>query len=103
MTEKLIIGEGKFVVAFDCDGTLLRLNEKPNDDVIAILKMFSKLGAFVIIWSGGGDDWARRVADKCGVLHHADMIIAKDNRIRIDLAFDDEPEFNMAEKVIIVK
>lgn len=91
------------IVAFDCDGTLLHLNEKPNDDMIAMVKAMAKLKAHIIIWSGGGQDWAERIAYKLGLTEYADEIIAKDPKVQVDIAFDDEPDFKLADKVFIVR
>lgn len=44
-------------IAFDVDGTLVTYNDKPRWDIIELLKILSKYNT-VIVWSGGGKDYA---------------------------------------------
>lgn len=55
------------IVAFDCDGTLQTLEDKPNYHVIDLLRWFIANGDKIIIWSGGGHDYAERVARRLGL------------------------------------
>jgi len=86
----------KLVVAWDIDDTLILPSvatgfdtDVPNYENIAIYKWFQAQGCYMIIWSGGGQDYAEMWANKLGL--EADKIFAKDTRMKgdIDLAFDD--------------
>jgi len=83
-------------IAFDVDDTLIVPSvatefdrDVPNYDTIAIYRWFQAQGNYMIIWSGGGDDYAKMWAEKLGL--EADEYIAKDTRMKdeIDIAFDD--------------
>jgi phosphoserine phosphatase len=55
-----------FTVAFDVDGTLIsEVDDSPNWPVVDLLRQFHALGATIIVWSGGGADyaemWVRRL------------------------------------------
>lgn len=81
-------------IAFDVDDTLIIPavatqydRDVPNYDVINLYRWFQAQGFHMIIWSGGGEDYARMWADKLGLT--ADEIVAKSPRSDIDLTFDD--------------
>ncbi len=83
-------------IAFDVDDTLLvpaiatgLKRDTPNYEVIAIYKWLQRQGHHMIIWSGGGEDYARTRAEQLGL--YADEIITKTTeRINeVDIAFDD--------------
>jgi len=55
-------------VAFDCDGTLLNLDGDPKYKVLDLLRWFlENSDAEVIIWSGGGTDYAKTVIRRLGL------------------------------------
>jgi hypothetical protein len=96
-------------IAFDVDDTLiipacaLDLDrDVPNYDTIAIYLWFQRQGNYMIIWSGGGESYAKMWADKLGL--KADEIIAKTTQRKeeIDIAFDDS-EINLAKVNIKVR
>ena len=82
-------------IAFDVDDTLVvpavvtGTTEVPNYEIIEIYRWFQGQGHHMIIWSGGGKDYAEMWARKLGL--EADEIIVKtvDRAEEIDLAFDD--------------
>ena len=83
-------------IAFDVDDTLIVPaiatgfdRDVPNYETIAIYRWFQAQGYYMIIWSGGGKDYAKMWAEKLGLT--ADEILAKDTRLKdeIDIAFDD--------------
>jgi hypothetical protein len=81
------------IVAFDVDDTLLYPPEAtglaidtPNYDTISIYNWFRRQGNTMVIWSGGGVDYATRWAEKLGL--KPDMVVVKGS-IWVDLAFDD--------------
>ena len=84
------------IIAFDVDDTLIipavasgKDREVPNYEVIAIYQLLQRQGHHMIIWSGGGQDYARMQAERLGL--DADEIITKtvDRKSEIDIAFDD--------------
>jgi hypothetical protein len=83
------------IIAFDVDDTLVIPAgivgdaEVPNYDVIAVYLFLQRQGHRMIIWSGGGADYARMQARRLGL--EADEIIAKtvERKNEIDIAFDD--------------
>lgn len=86
-------------VAFDVDGTLIVPDEKlgmdvPNYEVINIYKIFKNRGNHMIIWSGSGNDYAKRWSEKLGL--HPNEIKTKKKSQDVDVAFDDQ-EVDLAE------
>lgn len=81
------------IIAFDIDDTLIIPPEAtgldmdtPNYETIAIYKWFQSQGNTMVIWSGGGIDYATRWANKLGL--NPNRIITKGS-IAVDIAFDD--------------
>ena len=96
-------------IAFDVDDTLILPavatgfdRDVPNYETIAIYKWFQHQGNYMIIWSGGGKDYAETWAEKLGLT--ANEILAKDTRMKdkIDIAFDDS-DIELAKVNIKVK
>lgn len=86
----------KLVIAWDVDDTLIMPSiatgfdhDVPNYENIAIYKWFQNQDFYMIIWSGGGKDYAKMWAEKLGLT--ADEYLAKDTKMKdkVDLAFDD--------------
>lgn len=80
-------------VAFDVDDTLIVPNvaggfgnNTPNYRTIEIYRWFQEQGHYMIVWSGGGIDWARKWSDKLGL--EVDMFPRKGS-VEVDIAFDD--------------
>lgn len=89
-------------VAFDCDGTLVNLDGTLRDEVCRLLIAFLSSGGFkVIVWSGGGKDYAqsvwRRVVAKYELLDGMSDLVelvevkAKDQVTKPELSIDDQP------------
>lgn len=88
------LNKKRLVVAFDIDDTLILPSvatglsrDTPNYENIAIYKWFQAQGAYMIIWSGGGIDYAKTWADKLGLM--ASEFRVKQKYDDIDLVFDD--------------
>jgi hydroxymethylpyrimidine pyrophosphatase-like HAD family hydrolase len=97
------MADKKLLIAFDVDGTLIDDNDQPREGVINTLELlYFYSGADIIVWSGGGADYAEMWGNRIN-LPHGIKYMAKTNLIRPDIAFDDVPEFDMADKVIIIK
>lgn len=86
--------ENRLVVAFDVDDTLIIPSvatgfdrDTPNYDTISLYKWFYNQGAYMIIWSGSGVDWAKTWAEKLGLI--VDEIRIKEKSDDVDIAFDD--------------
>ncbi len=81
------------IVAFDVDGTLIHqagpLCDTPRYDVIALFNTFKALGCTMVIWSGGGIDYATRWAEKLGL--KGGTMIRRKGEFQADIAFDDLP------------
>lgn len=76
-------------IAFDVDGTLIGLqNDSPRYEIIQVFLTLHNLGHNMVIWSGGGVDYAERWAFKLG-LDWQTQILAKGSIVP-DIAFDDE-------------
>ena len=81
-------------IAFDIDDTLIvpavatnMPSDTPNYDVIAVLKFFQKQGHTIIVWSGGGVDYAKTWAEKLALMPCEIRI--KEKAEDIDICFDD--------------
>ena len=87
------------IIAFDVDGTLIDFDDKPRWHVVELAEQLAFLPNRVIIWSGGGKDYAETVARRLG-FHVSDgptlgsevECFGKfDSNVPIvDIAFDDE-------------
>ncbi len=75
-------------IGFDVDGTLLDYNDKPRDDIIELFNWFKNHHHKVIIWSGGGAEYAETIARRLGL--EADAYLMKHQSEQVDIAVDDE-------------
>jgi len=86
------------IIAFDVDDTLIvpsvatgLATDTPNYETIAIYKWFQSQGHRMIVWSGGGIDYAKMWADKLGL--KPDSVINKTKEsgemYGVDICFDD--------------
>jgi hypothetical protein len=73
---------GVTVWAFDVDGTLVGSirSEILRPGAIELLTELNRRGVRVVLWSAGGDDYARRVAQRHGIDHHFSAFYAKAGR-----------------------
>lgn len=111
----------QIVIAFDIDGTiwgnpLVRGNHPsvvgnslnlPIAHLMQLLHKHTK-NTRIIVWSGGGKDYAEQIVQKFGLEKYVDGIYGKheyDETIygKVDIAFDDEHAFELADKNIIVR
>lgn len=86
-------------VAFDCDGTLKNFDGSLRDEVCRLLIAFLSSGFQVIVWSGGGKNYAqgvwRRIIDEYQLADGMSDLIEnveckmKDSS-KPELVFDDE-------------
>ncbi len=123
----------EIVIAFDIDGTLLNNEGIPpetpphmrpkcgvNIDAVLLLQLLSKQkNTRIIVWSGGGRDYAERVCREYGFEKYVDRAYGKprgtpkavhengaydyDLDGPVDICFDDIHSCVLADKNIIVK
>ncbi len=77
-------------VAFDVDGTLLKVNGSLNHKAIDLLRWFIENEDEVYVWSGGGKSYAESIIHKIGI---AGVKPLAKNEIQVDLAVDDMGQF----------
>jgi phosphoserine phosphatase len=112
----------KTIVAFDIDGTLITnadpdrehsvVSEKevPYDEILAILKTFSRFkNVKIVVWSGGGKKYAETIGNRLGldpyVWRYASKLEAP-NFINLGypiLAIDDIQECTLGDINLIVR
>lgn len=104
----------EIIIAFDVDGTLISNNmgmgkEKLNLEAYQLAVAFSRLkNTKLICWSGGGGDYAQQICEKYGVAHLFHSFHTKSDYDEVvwghvDIAIDDQHEFSMADKNLIVR
>ena len=68
-------------IAFDCDGTLLdNTKSEPvaNENIRTLLVILSRFkNVRIVVWSGGGELYARQVAQAIGVTDYVDGYAGK--------------------------
>lgn len=97
-------------IAFDCDGTLIRngmltINDELHFEVAHVLMLLHTISRNVkiVVWSGGGQKYAEQFVRRYHLeqyvwrtAHKLDKTLPK-----MDIAFDDEENFNLAKVNII--
>ena len=107
------------VIAFDIDGTLLNNEGIPpetpphlrpqtsvNLEVVLLLQLLAKhmKNTRIILWSGGGKEYAEQVARRYGLERYVDRCYGKGEcDEEVDIAFDDVHACDLAKHNIIVK
>lgn len=77
-------GMVKYILAFDVDGTLISKSDEAYDDIVSLIRIFSRFkNVRVCMWSGGGKNYAETWGRRLGVeeyvwrfaskLEHADI------------------------------
>lgn len=80
-------------IAFDIDGTLIDFNDKPRKEIIWLLMSLSRDGHEIILWSGGGIQYAEMWMRRLKLEKYVDHVVPKlKDRLspQADIAFDDE-------------
>lgn len=108
----------QIIIAFDIDGTLLsnegippgtlpyeRTRTSVNLEAILLLQILSKLkNSRIIVWSGGGKDYAEQFVRLCGLERYVDKCYFKSEcDEHVDICFDDVHACKLADKNLIVK
>ena len=98
----------RLIIAFDVDDTLIVPavatgfeRDVPSYEAIAVYRWFQAQGHEMVIWSGGGADYARQWADRLGLV--ADHYLDKhDAPFLPHIAFDDS-DLTLAQVNVKVK
>lgn len=111
----------KFTVAFDVDGTLInnrsvRGTPVANEDIRTLLIILSKFkNVRIVVWSGGGELYARQVASAIGISKYVHEYASKNHvdtvdgehqfapDIKPDIAIDDIQACTLGTINLIVK
>ncbi len=81
------------IVAFDVDLTLIDKNNKINYNTLDLMRWFINNNDRVIVWSGGGIDWAERWVRHLGLQDKVQVAMKTQENAKalgIDIAVDDE-------------
>jgi hypothetical protein len=83
----------EMIIAIDVDNTLIHEVDGSvclNTDVVALMVAIHNLGvADIVVWSGGGQDYARHVVEKYGLTHLVYSCDAKGS-VGADITLDDQ-------------
>lgn len=104
----------EIIIAFDVDGTLISNTnglgfERLNIDIYNLMVLLSKQkNTKIIVWSGGGKEYATQIVLKYGLGKYVSSVHAKqeyDESIdgKVDICFDDQHATLLADKNIIVR
>ncbi len=104
----------EIIISFDIDGTLISNTnglgqEQLNIPIFQLITLLSSMkNTKIIVWSGGGQDYAEQIVKKYGVSQYIERCFDKssyDEALygKVDIAFDDIHEFSLADKNIIVR
>lgn len=71
-------GMEKWAVAFDVDGTLIDEKFNPHEEIVAMLKTFSRFkNVKIVVWSGGGKGYAGHHVHRLGLEKYVDVFASK--------------------------
>lgn len=85
-----------YTIAFDVDNTLIKPDQTPNYAVISILHALYKtaLDVGIVIWSGGGEEYAKQWAKKLGLYSPLFFYALKSEenakKYNVKVSFDDQ-------------
>lgn len=110
------------VIAFDCDGTLVTTFSAKSGKIVANERIRTLLIAFasmkntkIVVWSGGGELWARQVGAAIGIDKYVDLYADKNHmgmqdgvhvfapEMRPDIAIDDIQACELGDINLIVR
>jgi len=80
------------IIAFDVDGTLETYSGKPRWTMIDLIRIFHALGHSVVVWSGGGKEYAQQKVRRLNIEEYVDACYGKQEAPEgaVDICFDDE-------------
>ena len=76
-------------IAFDCDNTLIDWNEEPREEIVTLCRALAAHFK-VIIWSGGGREYAQTVARRCRLEDIPCFAKFAEGLPVVDIAIDDD-------------
>lgn len=92
-----MVENSETIIAFDVDMTLITEDYKPIYENVFLYKALQKLGCTMVIWSGGGIDYAQQWGDKLGL---QPFQVFEKGSFTPDIVFDDM-DYNWKGKVSI--
>lgn len=106
----------ELIIAFDVDGTIYgspfmhRGEPVLNLRTVQLMELLKRhcKNVKIYVWSGGGKEYAEQIVAKFGLEPYVDRCFSKNDYDEtiygdVDIAFDDEYAFDLADKNIIVK
>lgn len=78
------------LIAFDVDGCLFGYDNKPRPEVCALLEALAHDGNQIIVWSGGGEEYARQRVRELEIAKYVSKCLFKMKILGVDIAFDDK-------------
>jgi hypothetical protein len=82
------------IIAIDVDNTLLTEQDGMivlNMDVVALMRAIYNLGlADIVVWSGGGADYAATVVRRFGIGNLVHRCAGKNDPVKPDITIDDQ-------------
>ena len=78
-------------IAFDVDGTLFDVNDKPRKEIIELLKALASTNE-IVVWSASSN-YAEMMARKAGIFDLVSICSSKTNLFLkgvVDISFDDQ-------------
>lgn len=95
-----VVPKGRIV--FDVDGTLIDNEDSPRFEVIDMLRSFHAIGYTILVWSGGGEDYAQMRVRQLGLTKFVTAAYAKGHDIVADLAVDDSPDADFGPNIPVI-
>lgn len=101
----------KIAICFDVDGTLITASDQERERVTRLLLDMHKLfkNSVLVVWSGGGSDYARTHAERLGLGDYVHFYMSKlDHQILRDrgykiLAIDDIQDTALGDINLVVR
>lgn len=112
----------KIIIAFDVDGTLIRNNnpdrvhgvvceeDEPHEDIVQLLQTLYKFkNVKIVVWSAGGQDYARRWVERLGLEHYVWRTCSKEDVLELRklvypiIAIDDVQACELGDLNLIVR
>ncbi len=113
MNEKLGLPFGRmrrYIIAVDVDGTLIKdggvRGDISNERIVELVKTLSSFkNVRIVVWSGGGKDYAQRWVTLLGLEKHVWRVASKmeHEEIQADIAIDDIQDTAIGKMNLIVR
>lgn len=87
------------VIAFDCDGTLCTTMSARSGKIVAnerqrtmLISLAHSKNVKIVVWSGGGELWARQVGASLGIDKYVDLYADKNHLGLVDGVHQFDPD-----------